>query len=235
MSNRICPKCSEDNQHHHSDYCERCGHSLNASTSILLSPIPEPRELLERPPDYPRVRNSNMVRGRVEFITERYLERRGWTPLFWSIFATTIVLVLLLAIVGQIAQSPRLITQIIISIIPIALIWFLFSMLLGLVGFGGKRSLFESLPNLFILVGGLFNIFRYLFDFNKGNIPITSIQIISDEDSQLVNIEIRGTTIGGAIQIGNEIEVYGTNKRGTIEFKRGTNISTRAAIRVRKP
>jgi hypothetical protein len=233
--NRICPQCSTDSGHNYSNYCQSCGSSLNIENNPSTTPDSSKLPPSVRPtsPVIP-TRNPNFVRGRIEHITERFIERKGSLAILLSLIITTIILAFFLAIVWQVTQSPQLMTQTIILLLPIALIWFCLSFFLRLLGSNTEFSIFNSLPNLFTFIGGIFNLSRFIFDRQKADIRLISIQLITDRDERF-NVEIRGDILGGFPQVGNTIEIHGSNKRGTIEFRSGENISTRAKIRVRRP
>jgi hypothetical protein len=227
--NRICPHCSADNRYNQSDYCDVCeenitGQNLNQGSS----PNSQPNRSSDS--SSVRVHDPNMVRGRVEQITYRtYGRRNSFGTQLLGLFVTGLVMMLLLAFLIGIAQAP----QLVLLLLPLIVMWFGFSMVLGL----GNKS--YSTPDFWGIAWnmskGLFNFSQHLFGLGRADMdtPVTSLQIL-DEESNLVSVEIIGNIRGGLPQIGNEVEIRGKHRRGTVEFRRGSNLTTRAEIRVER-
>jgi hypothetical protein len=67
----------------------------------------------------------------------------------------------------------------------------------------------------------------------KADIPVRDIRL-RDKTGQEHLIRLKGDLISGNINVGDEIEVEGYDRRGTLMLKRGLNKRTRSEIRVKR-
>lgn len=103
-----------------------------------------------------------------------------------------------------------------------------FSLINSLFGFGRNRpGFFSSLASQvvgFFLTGKLFG--------PKEQVPVRDIRL-RDEVGQEYLVRIRGELVAGNLNVGDEVEVEGFDRRGTLMFRRGRNKRTRAEILVK--
>jgi hypothetical protein len=96
--------------------------------------------------------------------------------------------------------------------------------------FGSGRNrpgFFSSLASQvvgFFLTGKLFG--------PKDQVPVRDIRL-RDEVGQEHLVRIRGELLAGNLNVGDEVEVEGFDRRGTLMFRRGHNKRTRAEILVK--
>jgi hypothetical protein len=116
--------------------------------------------------------------------------------------------------------SPLIIGGIIIALV--------FSIFLSIFGFGRNRpGFFSSLASQvvgFFLTGKLFG--------PKEQVPVRDIRV-RDEEGQEHLVRLRGELVAGNLNVGDEVEVEGFDRRGTLMFRRGRNKRTRAEILVK--
>ena len=92
----------------------------------------------------------------------------------------------------------------------------------------GSSKFFSGLASQiigFFLTGKLFG--------SKEQVPVRDIRL-RDDSGQEHLVRIRGELFAGNISVGDEVEVEGFNRRGTLMLRRGLNKRTRAEIRVKR-
>lgn len=97
----------------------------------------------------------------------------------------------------------------------------------SILGIGSSRF-FSGLASQiigFFLTGKLFG--------PKEQVPVRDIRLM-DDSSQEHLVRIRGELFAGNISVGDEVEVEGFDRRGTLMLRRGLNKRTRAEIRVKR-
>jgi hypothetical protein len=68
---------------------------------------------------------------------------------------------------------------------------------------------------------------------SKPEIPVRDFRL-RDDDGQEHLIRIKGELVSGSLGVGDEVEVQGIDRRGTLILRRGTNKRTRSEIQVRR-
>lgn len=97
----------------------------------------------------------------------------------------------------------------------------------SLLGIGTSRF-FSSLASQiigFFLMGKLFG--------PKEQVPVRDIRLRDDSGLEHL-VRIRGELVAGNMNVGDEVEVEGFNRRGTLMLRRGLNKRTRSEIRVKR-
>jgi len=77
----------------------------------------------------------------------------------------------------------------------------------------------------FFLAGKLFG--------PKEQVPVRDIRL-RDASEQEHLVRIRGELVAGNVNVGDEVEVEGFDRRGTLMLRRGKNLRTRSEIRVKR-
>jgi len=113
-------------------------------------------------------------------------------------------------------------------IIGFIIVAIVFSIFLSIFSFGRNRPGFlSSLASQvvgFFLTGKLFG--------PKEQVPVRDIRLRDDVGQEHL-IRIRGELVAGNLNVGDEVEVEGFDRRGTLMFRRGHNKRTRAEILVK--
>lgn len=128
-----------------------------------------------------------------------------------------------LRILLKLAMGIVLLPVILGVVIGVLIAGFTFSLL----GIGGSRF-FSSLASQiigFFLMGKLFG--------QKEQVPVRDVRL-RDDSGQEHLVRIRGELVAGNINVGDEVEVKGFNRKGTLMLRRGKNLRTRAEIRVKR-
>jgi len=92
----------------------------------------------------------------------------------------------------------------------------------------GSSKLFSGLASQMVgyfLTGKLFG--------PKEQVPVRDIRL-RDASEQEHLVRIRGELVAGNVNVGDEVEVEGFDRRGTLMLRRGKNLRTRSEIRVKR-
>jgi len=94
-------------------------------------------------------------------------------------------------------------------------------------GDGGKPGFLSNISSQvvgFFLTGKLFG--------PKDHVPVRDIRL-RDASGQEHLVRIRGELVAGNMSVGDEVEVEGYSRRGTLMFRRGRNKRTRSEIMIK--
>ena len=129
-------------------------------------------------------------------------------------------------VLGFLATAALLpfIAVVLVALIPI---WLVLSLLFSRGG-GGRRGLLGGFGSQFT---GLL-VTRSLLRREKEE-PVRDIRVRDDDGDEHL-VRLRGDLVAGALGPGDDVEIEGWNRRGTLMFTRGWNRRTRTEIRTRR-
>ncbi len=244
-----CPRCGL-RQSVTSSFCPACGFEFsNATTTpqkrsradrrgstasqtvVPSSPFPRPTRTGDREPTSQETLPPYSSPSNNEF-TEK--QHSGFFGFFgWRKLTGTVIAVEAPYMAKSETDWLRILFKFAIGIIllPIILGAVIAALIIGItfsiLGIGASRF-FSSLASQiigFFLVGKLFG--------PKEQVPVRDIRLRNDSGLEHL-VRIRGELVAGNMNVGDEVEVEGFNRRGTLMLRRGKNLRTRSEIRVKR-
>lgn len=247
-----CPRCGL-RQTSGTQYCPVCGYKFfNGDSSSTAVPSPSSgAKTTTSPPIFPTYSQSP-VRSEEEQRTfsmpagnsfiERIRNLLGWGSLVGNVVSVTretvrpqknsfFSLLKLLLIVFIVCGIGLAVLPV---IVPLLFILFMFSFFFKMAGdflrIGGKTGIGFIAHTINSFVGSLIG---HKFSTSREPIPVLNIRIKIGENS-FRDVRIQGDIIAGNINVGDEVEVEGFYRGGTLIFQRGRNRKTNAKIIVKR-
>lgn len=192
--------------------CPSCGMDINMSNNDQL-PVPQTTNDIVKKSNhgYLHIFGWRFLEGTVIHIDQPYMTKRESE---WGIIPKVIMFIIMVLIIGPIFLG-----------VILSLMIFLFALSFM---FGGRISgFFQSMMSQII---GFF-LTRRLFG-NKVDIIVRDIRVRDSAGFEHL-VRLKGDMITGSLNVGDEVQMEGFERGGTLMFRRGWNRRIHAEIRVK--